>query len=100
MSNSKTSNDVDSAIIEAWELLETGQLDQGKMADFIAKRLNNPNNRSKDLTPIEVRPITSGDRQIGKFKSKGKKYTVEIDTTEINEEQRQQIEEFIQKVVA
>ena len=100
LSNSKTSNDVDSAIIEAWELLETGQLDQGKMADFIAKRLNNPNNRSKDLTPIEVRPITSGDRQIGKFKSKGKKYTVEIDTTEINEEQRQQIEEFIQKVVA
>ena len=100
LSNSKTSNDVDSAIIEAWELLETGQLDQGKMADFIAKRLNNPNNRSKDLTPIEVRPITSGDRQIGKFKSKGKKYTVEIDTTEINEEHRQQIEEFIQKVVA
>lgn len=83
-----------------WELLELGKLEQGKIADFITHTVNSEAlTKTTKLMPLDIKPILFEGNQIGKFQHKGKKYVVEIKAESLSEDQRSQIEKFIQNLM-
>jgi len=85
-----------------WDMLELGKLEQGKIAEFIRQQSLK---LSQDIltpaipTPLDIKPIISNGKPIGKFHHKGKKYVVEINAKDLDQQQRTEIEQFIETLM-
>lgn len=85
-----------------WDMLELGKLEQGKIAEFIRQQSLK---LSQDIltpvipTPLDIKPIISNGKPIGKFHHKGKKYLVEINAKDLDQQQRTEIEQFIETLM-
>lgn len=85
-----------------WELLELGKLEQGKIAEFIqSESLKELQSQIyyPPVAPPDIKPILSNGKPIGKFHHKGKKYVVEINAKDLDQTQRQEIEQFIENLM-
>lgn len=85
-----------------WDMLELGKLEQGRISEFIRQQsYKNSENImiSTNPIPLDVKPIISAGKPIGKFHHKGKKYIVEINASALDQVQREEIEQFIQKLI-
>lgn len=92
----------DEILSRVWELLKLGKLEQGKIAQFIQteslKELKSQI-RYAPVAPPDIKPILSDGKPIGKFHHKGKKYVVEINANDLDQQQRQEIEQFIETLM-
>ena len=85
-----------------WDMLELGKLEQGKIAEFIRQqslKLSQDILASAIVAPLDIKPIISNGKPIGKFHHKGKKYVVEINAKDLDEQQRTEIEQFIETLM-
>lgn len=82
-------------LLKAWELLESGALEQGKMANYIRQQALKTH---QPLMP--VKPILLCGKSVGKIQHKGKKLVVEINSSVLTEEQEQKIEMFFNQLMA
>ena len=92
----------DEVLSRVWELLELGKLEQGRIAEFIqSESLKELKSQIyyPPVAPPDIKPILSGGKHIGKFHHKGKKYVVEINAKDLDEQQRIEIEQFIETLM-
>ena len=85
-----------------WDMLELGKLEQGKIAEFIRQqslKLSQDILTPAIAAPLDIKPIISNGKPIGKFHHKGKKYVVEINAKDLDEQQRIEIEKFIETLM-
>lgn len=85
-----------------WDMLELGKLEQGKIAEFIRQqnlKLSQDILTPAIAAPIDIKPIISNGKPIGKFHHKGKKYVVEINAKDLDQQQRTEIEQFIETLM-
>ncbi|VWX31761.1 Nucleoid occlusion protein [Moraxellaceae bacterium 17A] len=85
-----------------WDMLELGKLEQGKIAEFIRQqslKLSQDILTPAIAAPLDIKPIISNGKPIGKFHHKGKKYVVEINAKDLDEQQRTEIEQFIETLM-
>lgn len=85
-----------------WDMLELGKLEQGKIAEFIRQqslKLSQNTLTPAIPTPLDMKPIISNGKPIGKFHHKGKKYVVEINAKDLDQQQRIEIEQFIEMLM-
>ena len=85
-----------------WDMLELGKLEQGKIAEFIRQqslKLSQDILTPAIAAPLDIKPIISNGKTIGKFHHKGKKYVVEINAKDLDEQQRTEIEQFIKTLM-
>ena len=92
----------DEVLSRVWELLELGKLEQGRIAEFIQSESLKELKSQIYYPPVaapDIKPILSGGKPIGKFHHKGKKYVVEINAKDLDEQQRIEIEQFIETLM-
>lgn len=85
-----------------WDMLELGKLEQGKIAEFIRQqslKLSQDILTPAIAAPLDIKPIISNGKPIGKFHHKGKKYVVEINAKDLDQQQRTEIERFIETLM-
>lgn len=86
-----------------WDMLALGKLEQGRIAEFIRQqslKLSQDVSIVATAAPLDIKPIISDGKAIGKFHHKGKKYVVEINAAALDSTQRLEIEQFIENLMA
>ena len=84
-------------LLKAWDLLESGELEQGKMANYIRQQAVSETDQQPSAL---VKPILLHGKSVGKIQHKGKKLVVEINSSVLTVEKEQEIEAFFNQLMA
>lgn len=83
-------------LLKAWDLLESGKLEQSKMANYIRQQVHS---QSKIYSTSLIKPILFNGKSVGKIQHKGKNLVIEIDNSVLKEQQEQEIELFLNQLI-
>lgn len=96
----KADSDFDSELDQAWNLLETGQIDQGKLAAYLLRRFAEPDvSRTLPSQRKSLKLARSG-QQVGSLSRDDKSVTLKLKSMVISDEEFTALEEFIQQLLA
>ena len=84
-------------LLKAWDLLESGELEQSKMANYIRQQAVSETDQQPGAL---VKPILLHGTSVGKIQHKGKKLVVEINSSVLTVEKEQEIEAFFNQLMA
>ena len=84
-------------LLSAWDKLQSGTLEQTKMADYLRTQAAGIQLRTPSIVS---KPILYQGKTIGKLQYKGKKLLIELNHMAVSPEQEQQIENFLVSLFA
>ena len=84
-------------LLSAWDKLQSGTLEQTKMADYLRTQAAGIQLRAPSIVS---KPILHQGKAIGKLQYKGKKLLIELNHMAVSPEQEQQIENFLVSLFA
>ena len=84
-------------LLKAWDLLESDELEQSKMANYIRQQAVSETDQQPSAL---VKPILLHGKSVGKIQHKGKKLVVEINSSVLTVEKEQEIEAFFNQLMA
>ncbi|RRD89235.1 ParB/RepB/Spo0J family partition protein [Conchiformibius steedae] len=87
----------EAVLLKAWALLESGALEQSKMAAYIRQQVTCDDRKQP---AVAVKPILLHGQSVGTIQHKGKKLVVEIKRSVLSAEQEQKIEAFFDRLMA
>lgn len=87
----------EAVLLKAWALLESGTLEQSKMAAYIRQQIACG---QRTQPAAAAKPIVWHGQSVGVIQRKGKKLVVEINHSVLSAEQEQKIEAFFEQLMA
>lgn len=87
----------EAVLLKAWALLESGTLEQSKMAAYIRQQIACG---QRTQPAAAAKPIVWHGQSVGAIQRKGKKLVVEINHSVLSAEQEQKIEAFFEQLMA
>lgn len=83
-------------LTEYLDLINQGKLDQTKLASALKQQFKEENIIVKDTL---VKPLMLNNQQVGKIQHKGKNFVIELDSSHLDVQAEQKIEQFIQQLL-
>ena len=87
----KDASMVEDILINAWNLLENGELTQNKIADFVTKQFEP--SLAKTAYPKTV--IMQGENKIGTWQTTAKDIVIKLNANSLNEQQQLSLKDFL-----
>ncbi|WP_440029699.1 ParB/RepB/Spo0J family partition protein [Chromobacterium amazonense] len=92
--------ELDAALDQAWDCLEQGQLEQGKLAAFVARQLAQPEVSRPLPSPRQAWKLARDGQQVGSMSRDDKHVILKLKAGVLSDDEIHQLEQFVSQLLS